>query len=156
METAWKMAILEFEMKDSLQLEMLQMMLKRILILSTRIYKDQAELKELDATQNDLVREFNYLVETHFKEKHAVADYAEMLFKSPKTITNVFKTLGEKTPLQFIQERLMLESRRLLWYTDRDVSQIAYDLGFNDIQTFSRFFKKQQGTSPSQYRAEKK
>lgn len=155
METAWKMANLEFEMKDSLQLEMLQMMLKRILILSTRIYKNQAELNVLNTKQNNLVREFNYLVETHFKTKHNVADYADLLFRSPKTISNLFNKLGEKSPLQFIQERLMLESRRLLWYTETDISQIAYELGFNDLQTFSRFFRTKQGLSPSDYRMQK-
>lgn len=154
-ETAWKMASLEFEMRDSLQLEMLQMMLKRILILCTRAYKNQSTLDRIDTKQNDLVREFNYLVEKHFKEKHNVADYAELLFKSPKTISNLFKKLGEKSPLQFIQERLMLESRRLLWYTDKDVSEIAYEIGFNDIQTFSRFFKKKEGFSPTDYRQQK-
>ncbi|MFY0605882.1 MAG: helix-turn-helix domain-containing protein [Cyclobacteriaceae bacterium] len=155
LKTAWRMAVLEFEMQDSLQLEMLQMMLKRILILCTRIYKSQTELTGLDGTQNDLVREFNYLVETHFKEKHQVSEYAELLFKSPKTITNAFKKLGEKSPLHFIQERLLLESRRLLWYTGQDVSEIAYELGFNDVQTFSRFFKKQQGSSPTDFREQR-
>ena len=155
METAWKMAILEFEMQDSLQLEMLQMMLKRILILCTRVYKSQTDLTELNHNQNNLVREFNYLVERHFSNKHSVAEYADLLFKSPKTITNVFKMMGEKSPLQFIQQRLVQEARRLLWYTDKDVSQIAYDLGYNDVQTFSRFFKNQQGQSPSDYRVQK-
>jgi len=152
METVWKMATLEFEMQDSLQLEMLQMMLKRILILCTRIYKNQTDLDKLDIGRNDLVREFNFLVESHFKKKHAVADYAELLFKSPKTLTNVFKKLGEKTPLQFIQERIILEARRQIRYGQEDISQIAYDLGFNDIQSFSRFFKKHQGISPSDFR----
>jgi AraC-like DNA-binding protein len=46
----------------------------------------------------------------------------------------------------------MLEARRLLWHTDKDVSQIAYEIGFNDIQAFSRFFKKHQGLSPSNFR----
>jgi hypothetical protein len=102
LQTAWKMAVLEFEMHDNLQLEMLQMMLKRILILCTRIYKNSHDFNKLDSQQNNLFREFNFLVESHFKEKHSVADYAELLFKSPKTITNTFKKLGEKTPLQFI------------------------------------------------------
>lgn len=155
LETAWKMALLEFEMRDSLQLEMLQMMLKRILILCTRIYKSQAKFDGLDSAQNDIIREFNYLVETHFKQKHTVAEYADLLFKSPKTVTNLFKKLGAKSPLQFIQERITLEARRLLWYTNKDVSQIAYELGFNDIQTFSRFFKKQQGLAPTEYRSQK-
>ncbi|MFT5860726.1 MAG: AraC family transcriptional activator of pobA [Flavobacteriaceae bacterium] len=155
LETAWKMALLEFEMHDNLQLEMLQMMLKRILILCTRIYKRETEFDQLQPAQNEIIREFNYLVETHFKEKHAVADYADLLFKSPKTISNVFNKLGAKSPLQFIQERIHLEARRLLWYSNRDVSEIAYELGFKDIQVFSRFFKNKEGVSASVYRDKK-
>lgn len=152
LQTTWKMASLEFEMQDNLQQEMLQMMLKRILILCTRLYKQQNTFENLDSTQNDLVREFNFLVEQHFKTKHSVSDYAAMLFKSPKTITNTFRKIGKKTPLQYIQERLMLESRRLLAYTSIDISDIAYELGFIDLQSFSRFFKKQQGISPREFR----
>lgn len=155
LQTAWKMAILEFEMRDSLQLEMLQMMLKRILILSTRIYKSQNAFNELSSEQNDLVREFNFLVEKYFKTKHSVAEYAEMLFKSPKTLSNTFNKLGQKSPLQFIHDRIMLEARRLIFYTDRDISDIAFELGFNDVQSFSRFFKKKEGVSPSEYRIKK-
>lgn len=152
LETTWKMANLEFENQDNLQLEMLQMMLKRILILCTRIYKRQSPLNNLESKQTDLVRDFNYFVEMHFREKHHVADYAEILHKSPKTISNTFKLMGEKSPLQFIQERLMLEARRLLFYTDKDVSEIAYEIGFSDLQSFSRFFKKKEGVSPKNYR----
>ena len=152
LQTAWHMAILEFEMKDELQQEMLQMMLKRILILSTRMYKDQNKNEQLSNEQHNLVREYNYLVEKNFRAKHSVKEYADLLFKSPKTISNTFKKLGEKSPLQFIQERITLEARRLLFYTDNDVSEIAYQLGFQDVQTFSRFFKKQEGKSPTDYR----
>lgn len=152
LETAWKMGLMEFEMQDNLQLEMLQMMLKRILILCTRIYKRQTDLSKLDSPQDSIVREFNYLVEVHFKEKHTVADYADLLHKSPKTISNVFKKLGVKSPLQYIQERILVEAKRMLWYTNDDVSEIAYELGFNDVQVFSRFFKNQEGTSPSSFR----
>ncbi|EPR66179.1 hypothetical protein [Cyclobacterium qasimii] len=60
LETAWKMAVLEFEMKDDLQLEMLQMMLKRILILCTRIFKRQKFHESPTPKQNDLFREFNF------------------------------------------------------------------------------------------------
>ena len=153
--TVWKMAILEFEMKDELQLEMLQMMLKRILILITRLYKEQNALNEISTVQGDLVRSFNFLVEQHFREKHSVSEYADLLFKSPKTIANTFKKKGAKTPLQYIHERIYLEARRLLFYTKKDVSEIGYELGFGDIQTFSRFFKKQSGSSPSDYRLQK-
>lgn len=142
----------EMESNDKLQLEMLQMLLKRLLILCTRIYKDQNKYDALDTINTDIVREFNFLVETHFKTKHSVSEYAEILNKSPKTISNLFSKLDTKTPLQFIQDRIMLESRRLLRYTDTSIKEIAYEVGYEDIQSFSRFFKKNEGISPSEYR----
>lgn len=142
----------ELESEDELQLEMLQMLLKRLLILCTRIYKNQNNYNALDKYSTDIVREYNFLVEQHFKTRHTVLEYAEMLNKSPKTISNIFSKLKTKTPLQFIQDRIMLEARRLLRYTDTPVKEIAYELGYEDLQTFSRFFKKNEGFSPSQYK----
>lgn len=150
LETVWKMFLLEMESKDNLQQSMLQMMLQRVLILLTRIYRQQQPVT--DRATVDIIREFNFLVEKHYKTLHTVADYAALLHKSPKTIANIFVKWGEKTPLQFIQERKMLEARRLLSYTDKPVKEIADELGFIDIQTFSRFFKKQQGVAPSEFR----
>lgn len=150
-ETLWKVFQMEMQSKDSLQIDMLQMMLKRYLILCTRLYKLQGEFPE-HAQETDIVREFNYLVEQHFREKHNVSDYAELLNKSPKTLANIFSGIGNKTPLKYIQERRMLEARRLLRYTDHQIKEIAYDIGFNDVQSFSRFFKKQEGIYPSAFR----
>lgn len=149
----WRMFSIEMQSKDSLQIEMLQMMLKRLLILSTRLYKAQKMAGLADKNgYADIVREFNFLVEQHFKTKHTVAEYADLLHKSPKTISNLFTRLGTKTPLQLIQERKMLEARRMLRYTDLPVKEIAYELGYEDLQTFSRFFKVQEGVSPSEFR----
>ncbi len=152
LSTVWQMAVHEFKAADSLQLEMLQMMLKRILILCTRIYQSQDNFDHMDTGQIDIVREFNFLVEQHFKTKHSVSEYAELLNKSPKTLSNLFGKLKSSSPLQIIQSRIMLEVRRLLRYTDKPVSEIGYDVGFNDVQSFSRFFKKNEGISPSEYR----
>lgn len=149
----WRMFCIEMQSRDSLQIEMLQMMLKRLLILSTRLYKAQKMAGTAsESTQMDLIREYNFLVEQHFKTKHTVAEYAKMLHKSPKTISNLFSRFGAKTPLQLIQERKMLEARRLLHYTEMPVKEIAYELGYEDLQTFSRFFKAQEGVSPSEFR----
>jgi len=152
LETVWKMLLLEMASKDNLQLEMLQMMLKRILILCTRIYKNQMDFQKIEVLQIDLIRDFNFLVEQHFKNKHSVDEYALLLNKSPKTLANLFKKAGNKTPSQFIQSRIMLEARRLLRYTDKTISEIAYEIGYDDIQSFSRFFKKQEGQSPSDFK----
>ena len=152
LRTVLKMFKIEMASKDNLQLEMLQMMLKRMLILCARIYKVQNENYQ-DTTPNvDIIREYNYLVEQHFKTKHSVNEYADMLNKSPKTLSNLFKKNGTITPLQFIQNRILLEARRLLSYADKSVSDIGYELGFSDVQVFSRFFKTKEGCSPQNFR----
>ena len=150
-ETLWTMFSIEMQSKDNLQIDMLQMMLKRYLILCTRLFKAQAQYPE-EKIETDIIRDFNFLVEQHFKTKHSVAEYAELLNKSPKTLSNIFSKLGSKTPLQYIQERKMLEARRRLRYSDVQIQEIAYEIGYDDIQTFSRFFKKQEGVSPSVYK----
>jgi AraC family transcriptional activator of pobA len=149
-ESFWKMFLLESEEQDSFQIEMIRTMLKRYVILCTRIYKDQNNL--IHEEETSLIREFNFLVEQHFRDKHKVADYASLLNRSPKTLSNIFQKHSSKSPLQFIQNRKILESKRLLGYSNLQVQEIGYQIGYDDIQSFSRFFKKQTGHSPISYR----
>ena len=148
----FKMLLLEMQSKDSLQLEMLQMMLKRLLILCTRIYKNTYLGNDVSVKNKDIIREYNFFVEQHFKTKHTVKEYADLVYKSPKTLSNIFKKHGNVTPLKYIHNRIILEARRLILYTDKSVSDISYLLGFSDVQSFSRFFKKLEGISPQNFR----
>lgn len=149
-----KMLIQEFEHNDSTQGDMLRLLLKRLIIMCVRIGRSQL-FKDFEPKleDTDLIRNFQALVEKHFKEKHKVADYAELLFKSPKTLSNAFHLLGDKTPLQIIQERIVLEAKRFLQYTNKNIKEITYDLGFSEPAQFSRLFKKLSGLSPSEFQA---
>lgn len=142
----------EFETPDKIQGEMLQMMLKRFIIKCVRIAKEQLISQELNNNQIDIIRKFNVLVDTHFKEKRHVKDYADLLNKSPKTLSNLFGIYNQKSPQHIIQERLALEAKRLLHYTDKTVSEVGFDLGYDDPAYFSRFFKKHTGYSPSEFK----
>ena len=148
----WEVFEMEMKSVDHLQYEMLQMLLKRLIILCTRLFKEQQDVDSIETKKMDIVREFNYLVESHFREHHTVADYADLLFKSPKTLSNLFAQYNQKTPLQIIHERILLEAKRMLSYTDTPVKEIAYDLGYDDLQSFSRFFKARTKSSPKKYR----
>ncbi|BDD06987.1 helix-turn-helix domain-containing protein [Aureibacter tunicatorum] len=156
LQVVMKMFLIELGFKDHLQFEMLQSMLKRFLILCTRIYKSMNSAGMLDHSGVELIREYNFLVEQHFRSKHTVNEYAELLNKSPKTLSNLFKKASGTSPLKFIHNRIILEARRVLIYSEVPVSELAYDLGFADVQVFSRFFKKQEGISPQNFRLREK
>lgn len=151
-ELLWKVFAAEMRSRDNLQLEMLRMLMKRWIILCTRVFRRRHRILELDDQKLQLVKEFNLLVEIHFRQVHDVQSYAAMLHRSPKTITNSFNKYHGKTPLQVIQERILLEARRLLIYSDKTITEIAYMIGFDDIQSFSRFFTNKTGLSPKAFR----
>lgn len=142
----------EIETKDNIQAEMLRMLMARFIIKSTRLLKAKEQLIETaKSSKVELLREFNFLVEQHFKTEHSVSFYAEKLFKSPKTLSNNFAKLN-RSPLQIIHERIILEAKRLLTYTDKTAKEIAYEVGFEDASHLSRLFKKHTSTSPSEFK----
>lgn len=148
----WEMFLMEMDEMDSLKKDMLRVMLKRFLIICLRIYKMQQLHISVDGHNIGVIREFNYLVEQHFRTLTKVKDYAKLLHKSPKTLANVFKKYIDKTPLQIINFRRLLEARRLLNYTEATIEEISDELNFKDAPSFSHFFSKREGTSPSAFR----
>ncbi len=144
----------EFKTRDNIQGEMLRMLLKRLIIKTTRLAKKQLIPEVLDDKQVDIIRKFNVLVDMHYREKRQVSDYAEMLFKSPKTITNLFAKYKQKSPLQMIHDRIVLEAKRLLMYTDKTAREIAFELGFEEVTSFHKLFKKVTAQTPQQFKQE--
>lgn len=145
----------DLSIKDNLQGEMLRSLLKRMLIVSTRLLKNELPNSSLGQTQMDLIREYNILVEKHFKEFHKVKEYATLLFKSPKTLSNLFTKHINKSPLNVINERIILEAKRLLLYSSLSSDEIATELGYKDSSHFSKFFKKHTGLNPSAFKKSK-
>ena len=142
----------EFETKDQIQGEMLLVLLKRLLIKATRLIKGNLMQPLIKNEQLDLIRQFNLLVEMHFRTKHRVTDYAVLLDRSPKTLSNVFSKYNANTPLKVISERICLEAQRLLLFSKKSVTDIGFELGFTDVSHFSKFFKKHYQQTPAAYR----
>jgi AraC family transcriptional regulator, transcriptional activator of pobA len=151
-ELLWSVFEAEMKQKDDLQGDMLQILLKRFLIMATRIYKEFHKMDNIEESKVDVLRNYFYLVEMHYKTKHSVSDYADLLNKPPKSITNLFAANYNKSPLKVIQERILIESKRYLSFSDRSIKETAFELGFDDMQSFSRFFKNMEGVSPKEFR----
>lgn len=144
----------ELQVKDNFQGEMLRALLKRVIIKITRIAKQQNESYGLFPDEKmDIIRKFSLLLEANFKQEHEVRFYAAALNKSPKTLSNVFALLKQPAPSVLIRDRIILEVKRYLHYTDRSAKEIAYELGFESPAHFSRFFKQHTGSNITKFRS---
>ncbi|WBV59487.1 AraC family transcriptional regulator [Chryseobacterium camelliae] len=145
----------ELEWKDSSTEEMIRTYVKQIIIRATRKWKkqnlDNDEIK-IPSNELDIFRDFSRHLEIHFREKHNVADYASLLHIAPKTLTHKFKSLHLESPNQFIINRILLEAKRLLFYTDKPMKEIAYDLGYEDPAYFNRLFTNKIGSTPANFK----
>ena len=89
---------------------------------------------------------------TPYQSIHKVQEYSELLNISSKHLTECVRKNVRKTPLQIINQRLVLQSQRLLLFSRLRIKEIAFNLGFIDTSHFVKFFKKETGESPSEYR----
>jgi AraC-like DNA-binding protein len=144
----------EFNLNDTAQEEMIRTYLKQLFIKSVRLWKKQHLDKVVLKQNNDLefFRKFTRLVEVHYKQKHSVSDYAELLSMASKTITHKFKRLNLLQPNEIIKNRVVLEAKRLLVHTSMTAKEIAFELGYDDPAYFSRQFMIKTGESPSNFR----
>lgn len=144
----------EFRVKQAQQEEMLRVYLKQIIILSTRLWSVQHLDKVNDGIDHDTAfyRQFSLLVENHYKEKHAVADYADIIGIAPKTLTHRLKKMNMTQPNEVIKDRIILEAKRLLIHTAMSAKEIAYHLGYEDPAYFNRLFSLKVGNTPSNFR----
>ncbi len=145
----------EMEDEDSNTEEMLRTLLKFLILKSIRIWKKQHHLSDTSQESDvQFLRKFSQLVEQHYKTHHTVANYAELLFVTPKNLSKKIGLLSKSTPNNIIKDRIILESKRLLAHTKMTVKEIAYSLNYEDDAYFIRFFTKHTGLSPVSFRSQ--
>lgn len=99
-----------------------------------------------------LVKTFREIVEKHYQEWHQVKNYAEALYVSPNYLNEVIKSAINISAKDFIQNRLILEAKRMAVFTTKSSKEIGYDLGFDDPSHFSKFFKSNTRQSLQDFR----
>ncbi len=139
-----------YQVKDK---HILRALLYETLMLLNRAYTDvNSPNKESLGTKNQHVDRFVNLVNTNFKSCHSVRDYAEKLCITPNYLNETVKATTGINAKQYLQNKIILETKKMLAYTNLSVSEIASDMGFDDLSYFIRFFRKQTGCTPLEYR----
>lgn len=95
---------------------------------------------------------FRQALDKEYKQLHNVKDYAAKLNISTKYLCSLVNECSHRTPLQLINERILLESKRQLRFTNKMIKEIAFDLGFEDPSYFVKQFKRQTGMLPTEFR----
>jgi AraC family transcriptional regulator, transcriptional activator of pobA len=105
--------------------------------------------------QAELVARFRQLLETEFHSNQPMEDYARTLKVSPSRLRTACVEVTDRSPLQLVQDRLLLEAKRLLLYSNMSIAEAGYYLGFDDPAYFTRFFTRSAGVSPRGFRQRK-
>lgn len=95
---------------------------------------------------------FRQQLERHFHTVHTVKGYADMLNISSRTLTSYVSQSTHCSPLQVINDRIVLEAKRQIQHSALSIKEIAYDLGFEDPSYFVKFFKRMTGRMPNEFR----
>jgi len=100
-----------------------------------------------------LLFDFITLVHEHYKMHHEMQFYAKKLLVPAKRIAEKFKSYGTMTPHEFIKNRILIEAKRQLLFTNKTSRFICFDIGFNDPAYFSRFFKLNTGMTAGGFKS---
>ena len=140
------------EENDAYHYDLLHNLLHNLLLLAERERRKQGFTEIAKGADLDYTVLFRDLVAAQFKTIKSVSGYASQMNVSEKRLTNATtKTMG-KSPKTIIDERVMLEAKRLLIHTNLSIKEIGYDLGFEEPTNFIKYFRKHTDKTPIGFR----
>lgn len=146
---------IETELKediDTFHYDLLHNLLHNLLLLAERERRKQGFTEIVKGADLDYTVLFKDLLSVQFRSLKLVSGYASQMNVSEKRLTNAtIKTLG-KSPKTIIDERVLLETKRLLIHTNLSIKEIGYNLGFEEPTNFIKYFRKHTGKTPIEFR----
>jgi AraC family transcriptional regulator, transcriptional activator of pobA len=109
-------------------------------------------ITEQNRLHSSIFERFTKLVDAHYKNIHGVKEYADMLHVTPNHLNRLIKKQSQKTASSIIQDRLITEMKSLLKYSNKNISEIAFELNFTDVAHFSHYFKQATLMTPKAFR----
>jgi AraC family transcriptional regulator, transcriptional activator of pobA len=116
--------------------------------------KSEPDEKSFYNTQNITFKNFLQILEENFRRPEGVDFYAEKLFMTPRNLNLICQNILQKSVTEIIETRKLIEAKNLLMNSDKTISEIGYELGFNEKAYFTNVFKKRSGQTPTEFREE--
>jgi AraC-like DNA-binding protein len=110
--------------------------------------------EKIAKTQSTTFKSFLKILEDNFRRPEGVDFYADKLFMSTRNLNNICQSILHKSVSEIIETRKLTEAKNLLIYTDKSISEIGFELGYNEKAYFTNVFKKKTGTTPTEFREE--
>ncbi|MDO5608030.1 MAG: helix-turn-helix transcriptional regulator [Capnocytophaga sp.] len=138
--------------KDKHQPKILKNLIYNLLLLSERELLQQNFSDKKERAGLDIVLDYRSTLEKNFKSVKKVSYYAGEISVTEKKLNRAVTAILGKTAKQLIEERVMLEAKRLSVHTALSVKEIAYNLGFEEPTNFIKYFKKHSGLTPTEFK----
>lgn len=126
----------------------------------TMIESERRKLQPAEAaslkTQSITFKNFLKILEENFRRDMGVEFYAEKLFMSARNLNLICQNILQQSVSEIIETRKLIEAKNLLASTDKSVSEIGFELGYNEKAYFTSVFKKKSGQTPTEFREEMK
>ena len=116
--------------------------------------KQDASVTASATTQSITFRNFLAILEENYRRSEGVEFYAEKLFMSARNLNNICQSILQQSVSEIIETRKLIEAKNLLISTDKTVSEIGFELGYNEKSYFTNVFKKKSGQTPTEFREE--
>lgn len=138
--------------KDISQAGILKNLLHNFLLLSERERRKQNFIEIKKGANLDYVMLFKDLLESNYRNIKQVSNYAEMMSVTQKQLNQAASKILDKSPKNMIDDRVVLEAKRLLAHTNRSIKSIGFDLGFDEPTNFAKYFRKHANATPVEFR----
>jgi len=133
-------------------IDLLRAQVHETLIVLAREYASAHRVASQRPTHR-VVSRFMELVERDAARRHRVADYATELAVTPGHLSVLCTQYAGQSAKRLLHNTLVSRARRMLMYTDESAARVASSLGFEDPSYFSRFFRRETGQTPKEFRS---
>ncbi|MDC8004802.1 helix-turn-helix transcriptional regulator [Aureisphaera galaxeae] len=140
---------------ETMDVHSLSIIRSELHILITQLYRIKSQSDQIIADKKYLPEfiTFQNLVENHVVRTTRVKDYADMMALSTKTLNTISRNIVNKSAKEFIDEICSKQIKRLLINTSHSIKEISFMMGFEETTNFYKYFKRQLGMTPEQFRA---